>query len=243
MPSEKGMYSDNYEAKVDLNFEDLFVESMFEAISSMSDEEKLDLIRKAYVEMNQKQRRHVFDELILDLKSRDADKDNNLLRMIEQFKKDSLNGVYYAPFNINSKNFDHVPEETDEWFDIVGEFLNTATELVKQGKYDLACKAFTQTYEVIDLLGSAEVVFADEYGTWMIPVDETECLNAYMKALSVTTTDNQDFVRIACEMIRYDKCNSFSGKVYSALQEHASKDQMAVLDQEIERLGLDVRGC
>ena len=51
-----------------------------------------------------------------------------LLRAIKKFRRESLAGAYYAPFNMNSKNYMFIPPETAAWFDRLGELLTTSVQ-------------------------------------------------------------------------------------------------------------------
>jgi hypothetical protein len=50
-----------------------------------------------------------------------------------------VDGYYYAPFDINSKNFSDIPEETDAWFDEVSDYLEDSSRLTDQGDHDIVC--------------------------------------------------------------------------------------------------------
>ena len=76
----------------------------------------------AYYETNTQQRRYIFGDLIKKSKpSKITGK--NIIKKSETFYKESLAGVYYAPFEINSRNFSQIPEETEEWFEKLGDLL------------------------------------------------------------------------------------------------------------------------
>ncbi len=66
---------------------------------------------------------------------------------VEGFRSDSLAGVYYAPFAINSKNWRHVPEETKEWFGEIGDLLKAGARLTEQGDHLHAVACFETLYE------------------------------------------------------------------------------------------------
>jgi hypothetical protein len=72
----------------------------------------LDLLEAAFETMTTNQRRDVFGKLKFDDRATDADQ-KNLLGDIKKFYDDSLKGVYYAPFDVNSKNYMNIPEETE----------------------------------------------------------------------------------------------------------------------------------
>ena len=151
------------------------------------------LLQDAYEAMNTEQRRHVFGEFAeQELQSANIN-GHELLDRIQHFHRDSLNGVYYAPFDINSKNFTHIPEETEEWFDILGDCLKRSAKLTEQEDHVQAVECFTLLYALIDTMERGEeIVFADEYGSWMIPGDEKTFVQAYVTSLAAVETPDCD---------------------------------------------------
>src|SRR6202035_2021736 len=74
----------------------------------------LDYLRAAYAEMTAKQRAAVFPEASPAPAKRVID-GGRLLKTVRQFHSDSVARKYYAPFNVNSKNFMQVPDATTQW--------------------------------------------------------------------------------------------------------------------------------
>jgi hypothetical protein len=64
-----------------------------------------------------------------------------VLKSVKKFVNDSLKGKYYAPFNVNSKNFMDIPEETDMWFEELADLLTDSSELSAQGEHIHAVNA------------------------------------------------------------------------------------------------------
>ncbi len=95
----------------------------------------------------------------------------------------SMAGVYYAPFKINSKNWSHIPDETREWFDRLGDLLQASAQLTAQGNHLHAVACFGTLYTLIAAMEDGEeIVFGDEIGSWMIPGDEKQidrCLHDF----------------------------------------------------------------
>src|SRR5205814_10142347 len=99
--------------------------------------------------MTAKQRRAVFADAVR--KPAKANVDGERLRQeIDQFRRDSLAGKYYAPFNVNSKNFMDVPEETEEWCDRFAHFVADVSKLTGQGKHEYAVACFALLYELLE---------------------------------------------------------------------------------------------
>jgi hypothetical protein len=207
---------------------------LFEYLSVQDAPCLLELLSKAYDQMDIDQRRWVFGRLVEELPLGPIDGEV-LLDEVEEFKRESLAGVYYAPFNINSKNYMHIPEETDEWFERLGDLLKASGQLTAQGDHLHAVACFGILYELIGAMENGEeIVFADEFGSWMIPGDEKLYVAAYLASLAATATP-EEFSAIALSLIRRDSWQSFSTQAYPAATRVADEAQRTYLDAEIER--------
>ncbi len=207
---------------------------MFKFLSEEEPAVLLDLLSKAYDEMDYDQRRYVFGNYAEALPPAPVDGEV-LLGRVERFHSASLAGVYYAPFAINSKNWTHVPEETKEWFGEIGGLLKASAQLTKQGDHLHAVACFDVLYELIDAMESGEeIVFADEYGSWMIPGDEKAYIAAYMTSLAETASP-AEFAETVAPLVRRDSYQSFSKEVYPSAIRAANEAQRAALEAEIER--------
>ncbi|MCI5146755.1 MAG: hypothetical protein D3923_14825, partial [Candidatus Electrothrix sp. AR3] len=194
----------------------------------------LELLQSAYNELDTDQRNNIFGEILEEIPLSHIN-GKELLKNIKKFQKDSLNERYYAPFDINSKNCSDIPEETDEWFDKMGDFLQESTQLTEQGENAIAVKCFTILYELIERLDDGEeIVFADELGSWMIPGDKKKYIKAYLSASSASTTP-EEYAEIAIPLIRSDSYVSFADKVYSSAIRLANPEQKKHLRKEVKR--------
>jgi hypothetical protein len=105
---------------------------LFAILKRRKKAELLEILDRAFDEMPPKVQRAVFLELMQ--KSRPAKLDGrSLFEDVEEFHSDSLGGRYYEPFDVNSKNFSHIPEGTDEWCDRVADLLKQTMQLTSQG--------------------------------------------------------------------------------------------------------------
>lgn len=161
-----------------------------------------------------------------------------LLRAIKKFSRESLAGAYYAPFNMNSKNYMFIPPETEAWFDRLGELLTASTQLTMQKDHSLATACFGVLFELVDAMESGvEIVFADEIGSWMIPGNEKRYVVAYLRSLAATTTP-EVFTAVAVPLIRRDSGQNFVGEAYRSAIRVATREQRAHLTTEIDRLSI-----
>ena len=164
-----------------------------------------------------------------------------LLREIRKFKRESLAGAYYAPFNMNSKNYMYIPPETEAWFARLGELLASSTQLAKQKEHQQAVACFGLLFELIDAMEfGEEIVFADEVGSWMIPGNEKRYIAAYLKSLAAIAT-SEAFAAVAVPLLERDSQQAFTGQVYQSAIRAATKEQRAYLEEEIERARIETR--
>ncbi len=132
--------------------------------------------------MSASQRRLVFGDVAPE--PRKAPDGEALRQEIDQFRRDSLARKYYAPFNVNSRNYMDIPEKTSEWCDRFAQFVKGATRLTARGKHAEAVSCFTILEELQEALDDGkEIIFAEEAGSWMIPVDEKAWRKAYKTSL------------------------------------------------------------
>jgi hypothetical protein len=194
----------------------------------------LDLLQHAYREMSVQQRRAVFGAIDKAVPAASVT-GTEVVKRSKIFRDDSLGGKYYAPFALNSQNFTHIPEETQEWFEVLGDLLEESAKLTAQGEHSVAVECFGLLYELIGHMEKGEeIVFADEVGSWMIPGEEKKYLAAYLSSLARVVTP-EAFTATVLPLIQRDGLQSFSGQVYSVAMRVANKDQGASLKAEVKR--------
>lgn len=209
-------------------------ERLFAFLEDHDSRALLTFLDRAYDEMNTNQRRAVFGQALKKAKPPRVDGEA-LLEAVNEFQRKSMAGDYYAPFDINSKNFMHVPEETNAWFERMGDLLTQSARLSQQADQTRAVACFGVLYELIDAMcRGEEIVFADEYGTWMIPVEEKKIIPAYFASLAATATP-QAYAAAALPLIRRDSMESFANQTYAAAIRAADKAQKACLKAEVEQ--------
>jgi hypothetical protein len=207
---------------------------LFQFLSTQDPPFLLDLLSASYDEMNYDQRQAVFWRISQTLPIAPV-KGETLLAEVEQFHRESLASAYYEPFDINSKNWTYVPEETKEWFERLGDLLQASAQLTAQGDHLHAVACFGILYELIDAMESGkDIVFADEIGSWMIPGDEKQYIAAYMTSLAATATP-EEFTGAAIPLIRRDSWQSFATQTYYSTIRVADEAQKAHLESEIQR--------
>jgi hypothetical protein len=204
---------------------------LFQFLSTQDSSVLLDLLSAAYDEMNRDQRQAVFGQRVRTLPPAPVD-GKVLLNEIELFRRESLAEVYYAPFDINSKNWMDVPEETEEWFERIGDLLKASCQLTAQGDHLHAVACFGILYELIDAMESGEeIVFGDEIGSWMIPGNEKQYIVAYMTSLAATATP-EEFTAAATPLIRRDSRHGFATQAHTSAIRAANEAQRAHLERD-----------
>jgi hypothetical protein len=215
-------------------------ELLFKVLKRQTKATLLELLYSAYSELNTQQRRYIFGVLMKKSKPSKIIA-TDVIKESEQFYKDSLAGIYYAPFDINSKNFSHIPEETEEWFEKLGELLQASTQLTKQEEHSSAVKSFKILYELIDKMEDGEeIIFADEYGSWMIPGNEKEFLDSYISSLSKVKTP-EEYTQILIPLLKRDSYSSFCNQVYSIALKHSNEEQGKYLKDEIKKQNIKIK--
>jgi hypothetical protein len=207
---------------------------LFASLSTEDESTLLDLLQSAYDVMTYDQREAVFGRYAEALPPAPVE-GATLLEEVELFHDESLAGVYYAPFAINSKNYRHIPDETKVWFRRLGDLLEAGCRLTAQGEHQYAASCFRILYNLIDAMElGQEIVFGDEIGGWMIPGDEREVLAAYMTSLAAMATP-EEFTAASLPLIRRDRSQSFATQAYPAAIRAATEEQRAHLEAEIQR--------
>ncbi len=212
---------------------------LFQAIKKLKKEELLDLLRNAFINTEDKERRYIFGDLYKEITKKDRTPDK-LLKDIKIFHEESLAGAYYAPFMINSKNWSDVPEETDEWFDTISDYLDFTCVLAEQKDYDTAAKCFKLLFSLIEKLNDGEeIVFADELGDWMIHADK-DYIENYIITFSKTASIDE-YVQHIIPLLKSDSYSSFADKVYQKVKKHSSKEQFVVIEKEIKAQSIRIK--
>ncbi len=207
---------------------------LFEYLKSQDNSILLALLNLAYDAIDINQRHDVFGKIIMEMPSSPVNC-KNLWQTIKTFYEKSMSGYYYAPFDINSKNFSDIPEETDAWFDEIGDYLEDCSRLADQGDHKMAVQCFKVLHELIDVMEDGDtIVFADEYGTWMISGDKKWFVKSYLTSLSKVSTE-EEYTMGAIPLIKRDSYESLHNKVYSAAIKIGTKDQTIHLKKEVQK--------
>ena len=209
---------------------------LFELLRQQPPSTLLHLLQQAYRHLTVAQRETVFYALYKRAPAATVNA-QELQQRISSFCTDSLAGKYYAEFEWNSKNYTHVPEETEQWFDLLNDLLADSTQLSAQGEHAIAVEYFGLLYDLIEQMEEGdEIVFAHELGMWMLPGDEKPYLAAYVTSLATVSTP-EEFPATVVPLIQRDS-PPFTKQVYDAALRVANKEQRAALKAAVKRLKL-----
>ena len=207
---------------------------LFQHMKIQNQSKLLELLSLAFDTMNTNQRHEVFGQIAEEVPSPRLN-ENEILSNIEQFYEKSIAGYYYAPFDINSKNYSEIPEETNVWFDNISDYLEDSSILSDKGAHKTAVQCFRLLYDLIDKMEDGdEIVFTDEYGCWMITGDEKRFIKSYLSSLSAISTP-AEYADGAIPLIKRDSYESFHNKVYLTAAKIANEDQKVYLKTEVKK--------
>ena len=208
-------------------------EALFKHLKGKKKTVLLELLNSAFDEMKTEQKYSVFGDAIKKAKPLKIN-GNQTLRKVRQFYEDSLARRYYAPFDINSKNFRYIPEKTREWFEVLNDLLLSSTQLSQADDHLTAVESFSILYELIQRMEDGdEIIFADEYGSWMIPGDDSVYLEAYISSLAATKTP-VEYARLMMPLIHRDRYMSSTTDVRTAALQAANREQRDFLEAELK---------
>jgi hypothetical protein len=97
------------------------------------------------------------------------------------------------------------------------------------------------SYELIDRMEDVEkIIFADEYGTWMILADEKVFIRACLHSFSTVST-LEEFAEGAIPLLKRDSYESLRNEVYKTAVEITNKEQKNALELAIKKQTIRVK--
>jgi hypothetical protein len=131
----------------------------------------------------------------------------SLAEKAAHFHGDSLAGLYYDAFDVNSKNCTDLSAGTETWMDEVLIFFERATAASRSGSHDEARSVFELLWDLFDRVDRCEdiVFFGDEHGSWQVPVDHGAVLPAYFDSLAATASPEVFGPRVFEVIERHDR--------------------------------------
>ena len=214
---------------------------LFTLLQKAEKKDLLELLKQAYCNMDSGQREIVFGKLtVTALRETKLLTSKTVLNKVKKFQERSLKRHYYAPFDINSKNYMHLPEETRAWCSEISILLEETCQLTHQGYHADAIICFQILFDLIDRIGDDEIIFGDEVGSWLVSGDNKETVRCYISSLAKITTV-EIFLEHVIPLLKRDSYESFSKEVYKTALKLVTKEQQIALQKEIVAQDISVK--
>ena len=179
-------------------------------------EELLSLLDRA-IELSPQER---LPELIegffdLDLLSVDELSEQSLLEDVLEFHSDSLAGLYYDDFDVNSKNFMERSRGTINWIAEHERLMNRCLIESRDGDPEQMRQVFELLFNLLDEVDECRddiIFFADEAGAWQVGVEWDEVLPCYFKVLAAVAQPSEyasGVIKIVKSHANYNSDNYF----------------------------------
>lgn len=154
----------------------------------------------------------------------------SLVGEARKFHAACLRGAYYQDFDVNWKNCTEHSKGTDAFIAEFDRLIRKCVHVREEDSRHAAREAFELLFVLLHGIDEAPdriVFFADEAGSWQIPVDWPVVLPAYFRCLAGETTGEEYAERV--ERSIADFCNYRRADLLAAAQQEANEEQRAAL--------------
>lgn len=162
----------------------------------------------------------------------------SLLDQVRMFHDASLRGHYYESFAVNSNNdMDH-SSATDAFIAEFDRLIEMCLRAAAEYPRTTALDAFELLFALlrrIDQDADSVVFFADEAGSWQIPVDWETVLPVYFRCLAEGTSAETFASKV--DGVIADHCHHRRPQLFAAAQSVANAEQQAALQRLPTREG------
>lgn len=161
-----------------------------------------------------------------------------LLKSVNGFHKDTLAGVHYDYFQVNSRNCSQVSEGTEDWIAEFRRLLDSCVAQAPVGPPEMLRGAFDLLLDLLRRLNAGEeiVFFADDSWEWQLPVQWDEVLTAYFRCLSATCPP-AEYARVARTAIKEFVGRDSAAFLRSAAKVATPQQKTKLMDGRIRRGG------
>jgi len=142
---------------------------------------------------------------------------------INKFYDESYSGKYYAPFDMNSKNYSNIPEETELWFELLADYLMKSVKLNEMAEHGIAVQCFKKLYKLYDDMDE-EIVFAHELDGCMLQASHKDIMPKYIESLALMS-DSTDYAKEIVFLMELDEYDYNMKKVYNKAKLMGNKKQ------------------
>ena len=159
-----------------------------------------------------------------------------LLDAVTDFHTDSLGGVYYEDFAVNSKNFMELSRGTINWMAEHQRLLTRCLQETSQENPQQIRQAFDLLFNLLDEIDECRddiIFFADEAGAWQVGVEWDEVLPCYFQVLAAVAQPS-DYAEGVIKLVK-SHVNYNSDKYFKLALEVALKPQQKVLKARLSQ--------
>ena len=203
-------------------------EILIKALKKQTKEELISLLLDSYEIMNNAKRYEIFNP-IYDHEVEPKFNASKIYSSVKKFYDDSISKKYYAPFAINSKNYSYVPEKTELWCDMIADLFRKTIELHHHEQHELTVKCFDMLFYLQENM-CEEIVFADELGTWMIPIKQSEIIPKFIESAAKVSKPNEFKNQIKMLMF-IDDYDFKKEKVFNKAMKAGSKEHKKAIEK------------
>ena len=154
--------------------------------------------------------------LTLDGLKVDELSEQSLLEEVRDFYSDSMAGLYYEQFAVNSKNFMEKSRGTLNWIAEYNRLMKRCREESSKGEPQEIRQAFESLFNLLEEIDECRddiIFFADEAGSWQVGVEWSEVLPCYFKVLGAVAEPfeyAEGVIKVIKSHVNYDSKNYLS---------------------------------
>ena len=159
-----------------------------------------------------------------------------LLDAVIDFHTDSLGGLYYEDFAVNSKNFMELSRGTINWIAEHQRLMNRCLQETSQENPQQIRQAFDLLFNLLDEIDECRddiIFFADEAGAWQVGVEWDAVLPCYFKVLAAVAQPS-DYAEGVIKLVK-SHANYNSDNYFKLALEVALKLQQKVLKARLSK--------
>lgn len=159
-----------------------------------------------------------------------------LLEDVLDFHSNSLAGLYYDDFEVNSKNFMDLSRGTINWMAEHKRLMNRCLIESSKGDPDQIRQAFEWLFNLLDEVDECRddiIFFADEAGAWQVGVEWDEVLPCYFTVLAAVAQP-QEYAEGAIKIVK-SHANYNSDNYFKLALEVAKTAQRKVLKARLSK--------
>ena len=180
------------------------------AISQLSEEESFCILYRAIDLLPETKLKKLVSGYIKleELKVNRSEQKDNLLSQVKEFRKASLQGVYYDEFDVNYNNSDKLSKGTCIWIAECNRLLSFCVQEAKKGSFPESLESFEIIFNLLRHIDSGRddiVFFADEGGSWQVNVDWDSVFPAWFICLSKCSASSEYSMRVAQTINEFDR--------------------------------------